>query len=240
MKYIILGKDNKEYGPVEAETLKKWVESGRVLPDTPVRNSLIKKWEKARDMDFLAPAFAIQMEKMEEQKGVQEKTFEIISSFFSGKSKKKAVEESSAFRNKYLPDPPSIALRLFCVCFDGVVVLGLFILAFLIGASMYKAGGNPNSIFLALFPLFVCSVLLYYGLALGLYAQTIGMWFWGVIIVKPDLGEVFLGRAYLYSVLMLLFGITSPLIVYFNPSKRSLPEILSGTMLIRTAARAKS
>ncbi len=240
MKYIILGEDNKEYGPIDGETLKKWVESGRVLSQTPVRNSMIKKWNKAEDFDFLIPSLAVQYEKIEDEKGFKVKSLEILGSIFKKKTSKKSFDEGSTYRNRYLPNPPGIPLRLLAVFFDGVIVSALFILLFMMSAAMVQGGMNPNEAFLNTFPLFICGIFLYYGLTLGLYAQTFGMWFWGMILVKPDLGEVYLGRAYLYSVLMVIFSISTPFIVFLNPAKRSLPEIFSGTMIIRTAARAKT
>ena len=59
MEYIVLGQDDNEYGPVDADTLKKWVEHGRVFRDTQVRNSLMKKWTEAGTLDFLEEAFAM-------------------------------------------------------------------------------------------------------------------------------------------------------------------------------------
>ena len=78
MKYIILGEDKKEYGPIDGETLRKWVESGRVLAETPVRNAMIKKWGKAQDLEFLAPSLALQAEKIDVTAAIQRKAGHLL------------------------------------------------------------------------------------------------------------------------------------------------------------------
>ncbi len=241
MKYMILGDDNKEYGPVDSEALKKWVEGGRVLAHTPVRNSMIKKWNKAEDFDFLHQSLALQVERLEEEKSFKEKSLEALASIFRKKTSTRGYSDGSAYRNRYQPDHPGIPLRILSFSFDSAVFLVLFILFFLLSAAMVQGGHDSNSVFMLIFPLFISSVLVYYGLALGLYAQTFGMWFWGLMIVKADNGgEVFLGRAYFYAVTMFLLGLSSPVVVFLSPVKRSVPELLSGTAIIKIAARVKA
>jgi len=240
MKYIILGEDKKEYGPIDAETLRKWVESGRVMPETPVRNAMIKKWGVAQNLEFLAPALALQSEKMEKEKDFKKKGFEALGSLFKKKESKKPFIDGTSFKNRYLPSAPGIFHRLAVTFSDGILICGFFIAIFFFSAAAVKSGADPNVVFLKAFPLFIAGIVIYYGLTLGLYAQTIGMWFWGLIIVRPDLGEVYLGRAYLYTVLMIIFSVTTPFVVFLNPIKRSIPEYLTDTMIIQIAARPKT
>ena len=240
MKYIILGEDKKEYGPIDGETLRKWVESGRVLAETPVRNAMIKKWGKAQDLEFLAPSLAMQAEKIEEEKGFKEKGFAAFGFLFRKKESKKPFIEGTSFKNRYLPAAPGMIHRLAVAFSDGMLICCFFIAIFFFSATAVKSGADPNVIFLKAFPLFISGIVVYYGLTLGLYAQTFGMWFWGLIIVRPDLGEVYMGRAYLYTVLMIIFSVTTPFFIFLNPVKRSIPEYLTDTMLIQIAARPKT
>lgn len=240
MKYIILGEDKKEYGPVDGETLRKWVEGGRVMPETPVRNAMIKKWGKAQDLEFLAPALALQNEKIEEEKSLKEKSFETLRFLFRKKESKKPFIDGTSFKNRYLPAAPSLPHRLAAAFSDGILIGIFFIALFCFSAAAVKTGADPNVIFLKAFPLFISGIVIYYGLAMGLYAQTFGMWFWGLIIVRSDLGEVYLGRAYLYTVLMVILSVTTPFFVFLNPIKRSIPEYLTDTMIIQISARPKS
>ena len=304
MKYIVKGEDGREYGPIDKETLRKWTAAGRIVPQTAVRNVLIMKWNKASDLDFLYSAFAVQGVRGDKERSNFRKFSDHCSSLFGGGDQKKAEETpwATAFKNRYIPDPVTVSLRIAAFSFDFmlIAVFSIFLLmhfqasfkhpelprqkesassetsqpAPLIPDSAQPSSGTVpspvspvagstakaqepvqaanektfptpeseaevNSAFNRAFYILVTCVLLYYGISLGLFAQTFGMWFWGMIIAKADLGEVLFFRAYFFTVLMLLFGVLSPFIVYFNPYRRSLHEILCGTMVIRTAARPK-
>ncbi|OGV54777.1 MAG: hypothetical protein A2017_16100 [Lentisphaerae bacterium GWF2_44_16] len=99
-----------------------------------------------------------------------------------------------------------------------------------------------NSTFHKYFTLFMLIALLYYGLTLGYFAQTFGMWFWGIFIVKndEDLSEVFFFRAYMFAVLMFIFGILSPVIVAINPKRRAIHDMLSGVRVLKIAGKPKA
>ncbi len=238
MKYIIFADDGKEYGPIDPETLRKWVEGGRVLPHTQVRNVMMKRWNRASDLDFLKEAFDKQAAKVEEKKSNIEHGMDFLKDLFA--SKKKKQPKGTAFRYVFLPNPASISLRLAAFAFDMVIILLYALILSLFFAMAVKAEYNPNSAFSILFILLFVGFLFYHALCLGLYAQTFGMWFWGIMIVSSDTDEVFLGRAYLHTVCMVLFGILSPLVVYLSPDKRSLHEYISGTRIIGIAAKPKA
>lgn len=99
-----------------------------------------------------------------------------------------------------------------------------------------------NSVFHKYFAVFMLVALLYYGLTLGYFAQTFGMWFWGLFIVRndEDLSEVFFFRAYMFVVLMFIFGILSPVMVAINPKRRAIHDILSGVRVLKIAGRPKA
>ena len=82
--------------------------------------------------------------------------------------------------------------------------------------------------------------LLYYGLLLGLYAQTFGMWFWGIFIVKPDLGEVYLLRAFFFTLAMIFTGILSPFLVFLFSSRRAFDDVVSGVIFLKIAGKPKA
>ncbi|MCK5844114.1 MAG: DUF4339 domain-containing protein, partial [Victivallales bacterium] len=91
MKYMILAEEGKEYGPVDVETLKKWVEHGRVFRDTRIRNSLMKKYNLAGDMDFLQDSFEGQDELQQQETGIAGK---LLKAFLPAKkSEKEETEE---------------------------------------------------------------------------------------------------------------------------------------------------
>lgn len=80
-------------------------------------------------------------------------------------------------------------------------------------------------------------VVIYYGCTLGYYAQTFGMWFWGIFITKSRIKEVYFFRAFVFTVLMFAVGIISPLFIYITG--RGLHDFLSGVRIIRVAGKTK-
>ncbi|MGE4563991.1 MAG: RDD family protein [Victivallaceae bacterium] len=82
--------------------------------------------------------------------------------------------------------------------------------------------------------LFLLLVLLYYSLSLGIFAQTIGMWFWGIFLAKTDTREVFFLRALAYSVFLVLFGIVMIPMVKFT--RRSLADWVCGVRQLSVAS----
>ncbi len=82
--------------------------------------------------------------------------------------------------------------------------------------------------------LFLLLMLLYYSLSLGIFAQTVGMWFWGIFLAKTDTREVFFLRALAYSVFLVLFGILMIPMVKFT--RRSLADWLCGVRQLSVAS----
>ena len=55
-KYIIVGGDGKEYGPVSVQEVKEWVSSGRANGDTRIKEEGAEAWSRLRDMEFFGEA----------------------------------------------------------------------------------------------------------------------------------------------------------------------------------------
>jgi uncharacterized RDD family membrane protein YckC len=243
MKYIVLGDDAKEYGPIDAETLRKWVENGRVLPHTQVRNALLKnKWSNAEKIDFLQDAFAVLNEKRQEEATPIDRLREALFAVVGGKKKEK--KKLSAFRRAYVPQPASVPLRMLAWVFDMIVLGALGILFLAVFWAAEKAGYAANPTFHFLAAVFTACALLYYGIGLGVYAQTLGMWFWGLLLAKrgdepDDTEEVYLLRAYSFTLAMVLFGVLSPLAL-FLPRQRALHDLLTGCVVISISAKPRA
>jgi len=318
MKYIVLGKDGNEYGPVDAETLKKWVEHGRVQKDSQIRNAMVRKWNDAGKLDFLQDSFAVQ-----ETVAEQEEASGILGAL-GLKAKKeepeKTKEKSTAFKYRHVPDPAGPALRLMSGLTD-VLVLAIFagflFLLMNISAGTLSLGefttgwedelkkaekavedpygdagkealkeaeakknagdesadsdsndtseagddetavpkkeeGPPawttvpkenverlNSLYSKFFALFALGAFLYFGIGLGVFAQTLGMWYWGLIIVKGYDGESYPARSFAFAIAMLLMGFLSPIITLVNPQRKSIHEYLTGARLIKVSGKPK-
>ena len=267
MEYIVLGSDKKEYGPIDGETLRKWVEHGRVFSDTKVRNSLMKNWNEAGKLDILADAFRIQEGHKESEEGVGSHLKDMLGL----KHEPKPEEEvSSTYRLKHLPDPATFTQRVSSFFLDAFIfslfALFLFFVMALIsdvevvtpdsilfddsvvdssGITIAENKIDPieasslNSTFYFLYIIFFTTIILYYGIGLGIYAQTVGMWFWGIIIVKNNLDEVLPAQAFIFMLLTIVAGPISPFIALFNPESRSLNDYIAGTMFIKVAAKTK-
>jgi uncharacterized RDD family membrane protein YckC len=317
MNYKIKDAEGNEQGPANEETLIKWVKTGDISPETPMRNTLMGNWKTASDFAFLKEAFEAQKQEKENNKGLLQKAL----SDEPIKEKEKEPERT-AFEYKYLPQPAGVPLRFLAALFDWTLIFVFTLFLWLIGSGIvyfsdinfgkaairmeedseaatdtkrtedeevppsnnleaetppsksdderqnYKYGsiwvdsttgtkytclnGAPTyavwvdvstiqSVFNKLFFIWTLAVLLYYGLGLGLYAQTFGMWFWGIFIAKrEDVGEVFLLRAFAFTLLMPIVGIFTPIALFLTPKKCALQDLLSGTMIIRIAGKPKN
>ena len=82
------------------------------------------------------------------------------------------------------------------------------------------------------------AILLYYTLALSIFAQTVGMWFWGIFLTREPFAEVLPFRALLYTLLMLLTGVLMiPMVII---SKRSLADWICKVRQVGVASVSKS
>lgn len=317
MEYIVLGKDGKEYGPVDGETLQKWVEHSRVFKDTKIRNALMMKWNDAGKLDFLQPAFELQeVHEEEESSSVGGKLKNLLGLAPEKHELKEEVQINTAYKQKYMPNPPGPMKRVGAFLIDAAIIAlyGLilfFIMVIITGtwvsvdsqgfekiaamsektgikegttadsgevieiideeglekkakeASIEKAAPKkevveeeepaevvaplvfppPASLrksFNFFFAIFSLSIFLYYGISLGIYAQTAGMWYWGLIIVKGHNEEALPTRTFAYAIAAFIMGITTPIVVLVNPQRRSLQGYITGCRLISITAKSKT
>ena len=88
--------------------------------------------------------------------------------------------------------------------------------------------------------IFIIITLLYYGISLGIYAQTYGMHYWGIFIVKGYNDEAFPARTFAFAILSLFFAPLTPIVVFINPAHRSIHGYITGTRIIKITATAKA
>lgn len=238
MNFYVQDNDGNEQGPIDQETLEKWVELHRVFPDTQVRNALMKNWKEAGSLDFLVPLFERQSQEREEKAGFWEKR--------KLKKQKAVLDKSSepnkqtAFNYKYIPSPASALQRCLAFIFDAIPLFITGYIIWSIGAISVYYGADVNSTFTLLFLVYATIILLYYGTCLGVFAQTFGMWYWGIFIAKNDLSEAYMIRTFAFTLLMFPLGFLTPLLTFIHPNGRAVHDILTGTRIIRIAARPKS
>ncbi len=92
-------------------------------------------------------------------------------------------------------------------------------------------GGIFTKVALYWLPVF----LLYYGLSLGYYAQSPGMWFYGIFICRRNQEEVYFFRALCFTLFLLLFGWL--LLITYPIFKRGLHDMLSGVYVYSIVAK---
>lgn len=254
MNFVFMDDAGREHGPMDGDTLQKWVEEGVVTRHTKVRNSLMQNWKDAREFDFLADAFAVY--RADTETCELRSTNSFLGGFFSKLSAAAPVVgggdggggggaadgefTKTAFEYKYLPRPASPILRLCAGLFDLILAAMLFLALFLVGSLAVTAGSDVNVVFNWLFFIFVMLLLSYYSFCLGIMAQTFGMWFWGLMLCREDTSECYMLRAHAFSILDILLGFTSPIAAIVNPAKRGIPEVLTGTMVIGIAAKPRA
>jgi uncharacterized RDD family membrane protein YckC len=244
MEYIVRVND-KEYGPVTEDILREWVEDGRVICDTKVRNSMMKVWKNAGEFPFLGTAFVKQNKKFNasvsasvSHTGSETQVLKVSNPLIV--EGRKDTNKSSEFKNRLLPDRADISLRLKAGVIDLAVIVFIFILSFLFGTYfIFKYGANPNFAAYASFVLWFLLTLLYFGGCIGVFAQTLGMWYYGIMLVRDgdDAEEVYLLRAYIYALLILIIGIFSPVFNFISGRKRSLHDFLTDTQVVKISAR---
>lgn len=101
--------------------------------------------------------------------------------------------------------------------------------------ALWLESTGLSKVFTAAAMAFLPLLLLYYAISLGYYAQTPGMWFYGIFICRRDEEEVYFFRAFCYTLLMLVFGILTPLFMLLF--KRGPHDILSGVYVYSVVAK---
>jgi uncharacterized RDD family membrane protein YckC len=222
MQYFLRTPDGKEYGPAEQEVLVQWARNGRVSSQCQIRNSLVRKWSPAHKIPFLEGL-------------VKDEAGENAPAKQSLQKRENAYSLNRPGRFKFVP--AHVGLRF------GAWLVDTLVLAVLAAAFVYAghfaigAGLLETPIYVAVTLLIVASYLLYYGILMGLTAQTLGQWFWGIMVVCPDGEPVLTGRACCFALLELLFGWSTLFLGFILPSKLALQDMLCGLRVIRITVR---
>ncbi|MFA6714356.1 MAG: RDD family protein [Victivallaceae bacterium] len=148
MQYIIKDKNNEEHGPVDAETLEKWVDEDRITAETPIRSSLMANWRTADDMAFLKERLAEQAVRREEAATMMEKSGSVLKDIKGRIAEKFVPASTSKLEQKRPYQYANMFSRSMAGLYDLVVILlvGLLIyFAGLVYAYYYPASRTDNS-----------------------------------------------------------------------------------------------
>ncbi len=142
-------------------------------------------------------------------------------------------QEAKTLAKKFLPQQlPAVRIAPVRVEGDLLIVQTAPDREFHIDARTFRSAFWTPSILMTLI------VLLYYALSLAVFAQTVGMWFWGIFLTRHDIQEVYFLRALVYSVLLVLLGILMIPMVYFF--RRSAADLICGVRQIGVASASSS
>jgi uncharacterized RDD family membrane protein YckC len=228
--FLIRTTEGTEYGPVDQVTLEKWADEGRVTAECMVRSSLVPRWAVAADVPFLKDRVKPATPPPPQEQSLVEKLTG-ASNAAGAAAKKEAPKALHRTGDRYSPAAPM--LRLWAGLFDLALVLAFGGVVFTVIGGLAKALGPALAFYLGVAVWYV-GALLYLTWSVGFRAQTVGQWYWGLMVVGNQAEPVFLGRAFVFALATMLFGVFVPLLAFILPSKRGPADLLSATRVIRT------
>jgi uncharacterized RDD family membrane protein YckC len=231
MKYFLRTPEDKEYGPIDQETLVQWAQAGRISPGSQLRNTLMSNWSAVTDIAFLKD---ILPDEVPVDQGIGGKLSSIV--------KKDGHKLAGAFKGlhtsgKFQFTPASTGLRFGAWVIDAAVLfVGLFFILLLVAVA------NANAT--ETYPIFYTTTIvvagffvLYYTITIGFLAQTIGQRFFGIMVVCKDGDPVLMGRALMFTLFYYIFWSTTLVFTFVLPSKRAIQDMLSGVRVVRIAVK---
>ncbi|RMD85282.1 MAG: RDD family protein [Lentisphaerae bacterium] len=229
MRYYILKDNNTEEGPIEQEVLVRMIQMGQVKADTKVRNAFSPNWIEAKKLSVFEEAARraeLDADSIEDLEEEEEEVYDPQESL------------NQVGRTRFVSARP--VQRMMAWVFDMIITVGPAFVVLALLSMLEEEMTKDMRYFLATFVLSVTPwwFLLYFTVGLGFKAQTVGQWFWGIMIIRSDGAPVFAGRAFMYTLLAVFLWISSPLFYLIMPKRRTLPELLTGTRIIRITLRS--
>ena len=231
--YLIKTTEGEEMGPADQETLVKWAESGKIHPDDKIRSTMIAKWDRAINYDFLKQLLlgVEEAEVMKKNKSVFSKLMDRIN------LRAPELEGRSGIVSVRLETYPAatIPMRIMASITDGVIITLLNIIVYFSCFLLFHSGvlNQSNAGYACETTIFLIHMF-YHVLMIAYRIQTYGQRYWGVFLCRKDGQKFWVGRVFFYYVLNSLF---SPLFlvnwIIIASSRRSIPEILTGLRMVK-------
>jgi len=221
-KYLIRDFDGNERGPYTQKQLLSMAANGELMRGWKLRSEIVANWRKIEDVDFLHDK--IPLSEVEQNQAVKERYRREIEG-----------EWTEANATVFAFTPASLTLRVFAGITDALL-LGIYALLLFVGmVAIHKATGlDVTAAFYLGFTLFCLSTIMYLTWSIAYYAQSLGQWYWGILVVRKDQGKpVFMGRAFVYVLGEIILGWTAFFWIYALPSKRGLHDVISRTRVVR-------
>ncbi len=210
MQYYYENSRGETVGPIDEDLIIEIARRGEINSETLVRNTMVRTFKPADKI----PCLQNIVKKVSSAK--EEASFKDIA--------------KNLHRSATSIKAPPITYRMMAFALDLFIIVPLIILSYnllkTIGSSVL---GEEQAMSLFLATVFVLPIS-YYTLTLGLKAQTLGYWFFGIMVIKGEGDEVYFGRAFfLAAVFILTLPLEALFVFIFN---RGFHEIISGTRIV--------
>ncbi len=228
IEFWVLTPDGQEHGPFVREQLLELAANGELAADCKVRDSSVNEWTPWTEYSLgEAECQVSALDNFQTSTG-ERLARPLMIGMVSGRLGGSELEFS----------PASAEMRLLAGLTDVLVlaVWGLLV-AWLCGvlprsSSLYVA--VPHAATVCWLAFGYAGALLYFTACYALRGQTVGQWFWGLVICTEDIREVWAWPAFRFALATLIAGWLSPLVVLFRDQRRSLTDTFCGTRVIRT------
>ena len=232
-KYKVRTPDGQVYGPMEQGGLVQWAREGRITRETEVSSTLLSRWKKPEEIPFLAEIVAAHEAEEAAQEGPS--VGERLRKTVTRTAERPESIHGLTQQRRFECTPASLQFRLLSAVIDLAVVIVIAVVVYATAALVQVTGllGAAGTVVAGVL-FFYAAVVGYFALTLAFRAQTIGQWFWGVMVVRyVEAKPVYAGRALLFTFATLLLGWLTPFSVFVLQG-RALNERVSGTRVIRT------
>ncbi|MFT5126465.1 MAG: putative RDD family membrane protein YckC [Rhodothermales bacterium] len=231
MEYFIRSAEGLEYGPADEATLVQWAKDGRITSSCEIRNSLMGKWHLANEVPFLKDYARVVEAKKDAKLG--DKVAKFMNPTEALQETKQNASHSLNKAGIFKYTPGTAGLRALAGTFDTIIVAVIAAVMFAV-CNKFIAPSDQQMAYLVFTVSTLALVLVYFGFTLGFYAQTVGQYFWGLMVLRKGGGPVLLGRAMMFTLFMIPLGLTTPILAYCTRSRRAFQDLLSGVIVSRT------
>ena len=231
-QFIVKSLEGEEYGPADQEALIRWAETGRITSYCQVRSTLLDRWDNAREFTFLQEIFERQL--LEVQENVKPSLWGTIKARIRLRAMETRKTSGLIAVKAEDYDPAVPIVRFACGLTDALILLAYFVIVYLTMAFFYARGTGATAAFYLGFGIAYFGALMYFPWMISFHSQTVGQKFWGVVVMRTADSELYLGRAFVYTIALLMFGIFTPFAMFVFPSGRAIQDVVSGTRVVRT------
>ena len=231
--YLVKTTEGEEMGPADQETLVKWAENGKIRPDDKIRSTMIAKWDRAINYDFLKQLLlgVEEAEVLKKNKTWFSKLMDRIN------LRAPELEGSSGIVRVRLETYPSasIPMRVMASLMDTVIMILVFIAVYFGCYALFRSGSlDQNNAGYICTTVFFLIYMLYHVLMIAYRIQTYGQRYWGVFLCRKDGQKFWVGRVFFYFLFNLLlmpfFLVNWVILASFG---RTIPEILTGLRMVK-------